>query len=567
MNLITHLLRKDIRRSRGLLIAWLLLLILHGVLVSSRVNPGDQLKQAVFAMISGAVPLFKALLLVVIVPFVVQDEPLVGTIAFWLTRPISRGTLLLAKTLYAMAVLVLPALLVEMIVLAANGFTPHDLALAAPEILLGQIKLIVIVAVIAALTPTFGKYAIVGASGLIAWWVAVLALQWARMYLHPDRIFEQAMNGSLEKSTSVAVGLMAILVCAAVVAHQYLSGRTFRSYIAGSAGVVAILAVQSLWRWDFLFLPVPRSNVPLFDVSAVVIALASDATARDVSEIRGQGPARKEIWASIESSGVPSMYSLRAKSIWPRLTRSNGSKLDVESTHNTQLSMRLNQDALVAALGGTPIANPDTWSAKGAQNTPLFVIDAATYGKDYDQPLNLSADIDFIGSKYLVTAEMPLAKGARSDQGSKHSVITEVLSQPDGVDVVLRERKPNLLFDRANGSNAFMQEFIEGYRHIYVLRNKKRNQAILQKHNNFSFPFDQMFGHSRLVNDAVQVSFGPESNSKGLTPELTPEWLADAELIRLDLTPVFEFSKQLMVEGFKMHGPFDLKGLKIDGNP
>jgi len=99
-----------------------------------------------------------------------------------------------------------------------------------------------------------------------------------------------------------------------------------------------------------------------------------------------------------------------------------------------------------------------------------------------------------------------------------------------------------------------MQELVSGHRHVYVLRNKKRNEAVVKDATTRTFLFGQLFGQSRLVNQAVRLSFAPEPNSKGLAPELTPEWLAAAELIRLDLTPVFEFSKPLVVEGFKMNG-------------
>jgi hypothetical protein len=550
MNLVTHLFRKDILRSRWLLVGWVLLLILQGVLISSSANPGDQIAQMAYGMINVAVPVFQALLLMIIVPFVVQDEPLVGTTAFWLTRPLSRGTLLRAKTLYAAAVLVLPALLVEVIVLAANGITAHEIALAVPEILLGKFQLIVIIAILAALTPSFGRYAIVGASGVIVWWITAIAIQWWRLYRHPDLFVPESATISLAKSASVVSGVAAILVFAAIIAYQYLTSRTRNAAIAGCLGLAAVIAVQTQWKWDFLAHPVSKILPAQFDVSAVKIALGSHISVRDVSEMRDVGPARKEIEARIEISGVPARYALQVKHVQPELKLSQGVALDVHVSPRNIMYMPANlyKEALVAGLGGTPVLNVEDLP----EETTLFVIDAASYSKYYNEPLNLTDEIEFLVSQYDITAEMPLVKGARFDHGSRHSIITEVLHEPSGVSVVLRERETNLLFDRHNRSGGGLPDFVTGGRHVYVLRNKKRNEAMLQKLDNTNF-IGQMYGQSRLVNQAVRISFGPGQNFREHAFDLTPEWLADAELIRLDLTPVFQFSKPLVVEGFKMN--------------
>src|SRR6202000_1816827 len=102
------------------------------VLVSASVNPADRLLQMLFTAINMLTPFLELLFLAVFVPFIIQEEPLVGTTAFWQTRPLSRLQLLRSKLLFILAVFVLPPLVVKTGVLAANGIAPRDIALAIP---------------------------------------------------------------------------------------------------------------------------------------------------------------------------------------------------------------------------------------------------------------------------------------------------------------------------------------------------------------------------------------------------------------------------------------------------
>jgi ABC-type transport system involved in multi-copper enzyme maturation permease subunit len=129
MNLIIHLVKTDIRRSRALLLVWLLLLALQGMLGSFGMNTANPGSQMFTSMIAQLMPQLEMLLFFVFVAFVVLADPLVGTTGFWLTRPISRSTLLKSKALFAAVVLVLPAVIVEV-----AGFAVHRIAL--PDIAL-----------------------------------------------------------------------------------------------------------------------------------------------------------------------------------------------------------------------------------------------------------------------------------------------------------------------------------------------------------------------------------------------------------------------------------------------
>ena len=543
MNLITHLVKTDIRHSRVLLVVWLLLLALQSLPAVSGLMPGDRGSQVGFAMIAQFTPELEILLLFVLVPFVVQADPLAGTTAFWLTRPISRPTLLASKAVFVAVAILLPAVLVEVIVFSTNGMTLRDTALVVPEVILIWLTPIVTVAVLAAVTPNFGRYAIAGVALVVAILAVELVMSWMQRYY-------------TSASRTVAVSLWVIVGGGMVVAHQYLTRRTIRTVVAGAVVAAAVLPVQILWAWDFLAPALPKSPPP-FDASAVKIELNGDIYVQEIITASGEGAPDKQIYGNIDAAGLPGSYTVRAERIRPHLRLADGAALPVKEVTGMPLMIQMHAEALESALGGIPVVN----AAPLNYSTGLFIVDADTYSKYGDQPLTFTADLNCLASKYSIGAEMAMAREARFDRGSHHLVIAGVLRQSDGVDLMVRERAPNLLFDRANRFAA-RRDYINlgpGYQSAYVLLNKKRNEAVLQK-SAYSDSFTP-FGASRLVNRLLRVSFGPEPQHNRLTPSLNDAWLADAELVRLDLVPVAEFPTQLVVEKMTLNGRNGFKAM------
>src|SRR5207249_2875429 len=100
-------------------------------------------------------------------------DPLVGTDAFWLTRPIARRALLESKLEFVALVVVFPQVVREMAVMAANGVTARHMLLAFPEVVLHDLLVPSLVMVLAALTPSFARFVLAGVSVMTA---AILAM-------------------------------------------------------------------------------------------------------------------------------------------------------------------------------------------------------------------------------------------------------------------------------------------------------------------------------------------------------------------------------------------------------
>ena len=113
MTSVLHILRKDFRHVRILLGVWFLLALLGtGVLVFflDSLSPGRHDDNALLALL--VLIAAETMVLATIVSKLVHDDSMVGSTAFWLSRPISKGTLLASKMLFVGLAIVLPQKLV-----------------------------------------------------------------------------------------------------------------------------------------------------------------------------------------------------------------------------------------------------------------------------------------------------------------------------------------------------------------------------------------------------------------------------------------------------------------------
>src|SRR5437867_9380396 len=91
-----HILVKDVRRLRLPISLWLAVVAVRGWLVGSGVGSAPGLEH-LFEVVEIFLPLLEIVFVCVLVVLAVQQDPLVGTDAFWLTRPIARRALLASK--------------------------------------------------------------------------------------------------------------------------------------------------------------------------------------------------------------------------------------------------------------------------------------------------------------------------------------------------------------------------------------------------------------------------------------------------------------------------------------
>ena len=256
MSLILHLVRKDFRRIRVILAIWYPILILSVVLdakielfingrgpVQEVVTPSSaEFDVALDLVLAGLLVVFLDLLMrAAIVSKLVHEDATVGSTAFWLSRPITGGTLLASKAII-LALSMIPAE-----ILAQSAVTSHlsGSASTSLEVFLIPVNSTAVFMMLAALTSSLTGMAVLG--GIMAGftWGAFLVLSWLAMPLvGGEDIVEVATRAVTQNSP----WLLVLGVCVAVICHQYLTRRTKRSLVIAFFGIpVFLLLLAAGW--------------------------------------------------------------------------------------------------------------------------------------------------------------------------------------------------------------------------------------------------------------------------------------------------------------------------------
>jgi len=243
MNLTWHIVKKDLRRFRGALALWVVLLAAQFFLNLRLLSPRSA--DLNWFVTSGF--LFDVLLAVTLAigfflaAALVLSDPLVGTSMFWVTRPISGGRLLRAK-------LVTVALLFGVVPVLAwlpwwvyCGYGASDMAGAAVRLLGVQGLAVLAAIVLASLVGETGRFAAVAVLGGVAVLVAVMSFAtWDG--------FQDLSARLVETRLVVATGLL-VVTGAVVVWKQYADRRPGSSAAILAAGVGLSLLVVAFWPW------------------------------------------------------------------------------------------------------------------------------------------------------------------------------------------------------------------------------------------------------------------------------------------------------------------------------
>ena len=552
MKLVLHIVRKDFRHLRLYVAGWFGLVILMLIITGIAPHLPERTQVLLFFM-GPLLPVAKIFLLALIVSSHVQNDTPVGSTAFWLSRPVSGGTLLVSKTLFLVLTLILPTLAVEAVFLCFHGVTGHDLLRSLPEILFWQLLTIAVFSIPASLTRNLPRMFLLS---FLFFFASVCSYGMVYLVLRYFR-YERGLFPPVTLQTSSWIGLCLcfLVVAGAVIGHQYIARRTRISLILVFLGMFICCMSGQLWRWDFVAAAQRLDKVILdpgqvtarIDQQSLSFRTESYRTVRRFNELvlRGQilvgspPPGRVVIPERIVSHA-----SFRPKHR-PYIKEYRNPYVRVEAPHWVdRIEPAIHQgrvEALSGYLGGVRFL--DAESRAVAKYLPVLMeIREDKYESHAGSSSVLSADVDFVVQQDVI-ASIRLEPGAHYNGGSDHAEILQVTTSNDGVTIKLKESRHRLVHDHGNSRR-------------YVLHNPTNREALLGKEYSI-FPLDfsvwsflppMAYFPPVLKVSCATLSFELPSGSD----RADPDWFQNAQLVRIETQTLGRFSKSVRMDDFVM---------------
>src|SRR6185295_906303 len=152
MKFFIHLFGADVRRSWPVIAAWLL--TVAGAAAVDGIRPFLAANLRILNLVGGVgnvLWLTELLLLFVLIALVVQTHPLVGSDAFWMTRPIPPRTLLASKLVLLGLAMVAVPVLAELVLMAAYHVPARQSAMVAADTALTKTMVVILLMTAAAM--------------------------------------------------------------------------------------------------------------------------------------------------------------------------------------------------------------------------------------------------------------------------------------------------------------------------------------------------------------------------------------------------------------------------------
>ena len=504
MSQALHIFRKDLRRGWPLLALWATLLLTWLALNWADPLEAEKLIQPV------DLNLVIVLAGLVGVSLLVHEEPLVGTGAFWMSRPILPGALLTAKAAFIFVFLALPPLVCQLALLTRFGMLPQQAGAVVLEAGLLWLALLTTGLAIASLTPSTPVYVVASLGAWLAFVIGTSAIH--SLLAGVERSAEDLFWGTL------ASCVLTVPIALAVAANQCFTRRTYRSIAVGVAGLAA-------------------TAVPLpFSGAAVQQRIEGAAAAQSVQVDlvpgrRGEdnrfaavspgprSPSPVEFWAISRPRELPAAHDLELVDLRGRIDWR-----DRAPTPFTSSASWFARDGILSGAGG------GQWlGGRGVMRLgqSVEVVGPGVFRDYLGERGSLSAHSPARLWRLEPAARLPLAPGGRAS-GPGWAAVVQSVEQAEGslrVDVRLRRVATSIW---------------PGEGPEIVVVNSARGEMLASRAENWRWGhrFGALLGGPRVRVDEVRDEFPLVFSRHGEEPLTVDEdWLRGAELLFLHYAP------------------------------
>ncbi len=533
MSLVAHQLKKDVRHF------WLPLAVYFALLAVQML--------AVPAVTSGLseAPVwpsmliqFNQLIVIVLTALVILDEPLAGSRAFWLSRPLAPGKLMASKLLFLFLFVILPALAAQLAALTSLGLEVGGWGEVVGEILLRQAAFVVVVVVVATLSPNLATFAVAGVAaivmvvfggyGLVALILKILGVPEYATDLMPYTYYSRVFLGLV----------LTVVLGGGIVVHQYLSRHTRRSLLLLLPALVLTHGIWSFASWDLLR---PR---PPFDTAPIRVTDAG--MAGDPSFQRNDDHEAYEIDVYLKLEGAPADYAYKVSAVEGTLRLADGKVLRSRILGGSEWGTYASLERALGAPDFTLLGDPPRTPSR--VRTSFFKAsktDFETYGQTAGR---FTGRLLISARRYISAGRIPLREGAVFENGMERLGIDSVAVRPG--------RKPELDLDLKGQGLATLtgQLLFSTSPHRLFLQHRQRREALAIERIT---PHHSRTETSRtLVLSSPSVKLRRDSyRSQWVERRQAPvdaEWIRGAELLLVETVEVGRFFVPVEIEGFRM---------------
>ena len=561
MKHLRHLVNADVRRFSLLLAVWVLIQVMDTVFRSVRpVYATDRGLVTVFELLATILFVIRWLGMIFIVPLVVQTHALVGSDAFWMTRPIPWRALLAAKAVLLGATFVAVPALCELSLMLVFRVPFRETSFVTFQTILLQSFWLSLVMALATMTRNLARFALVSGSVLVAL-VLLFNIAIAVMIRNmPDRPELTGMSGRAVESAIPAVAMLIFLSLAAVVlvVVQYRTRSTRASVAAGVVSVVVAVLIVVMWPWPHRPLPIPEWASR--ESALRLVAESQLAEFRPME--RGfswngsgewqLGSVRLSL-SAVEAGWLPTVKLADGTMQFPDgttvATAGNGYSSPVPFASGDEAPLRVVTRQVLGVdrvLDGSP-------NRLEVETMPAMVLAEA----DFRQRLGTAGvyrgrfqvDLDHVE----IAATLPLQAGAEFQERRRRIVIDQVIPEARGASIRVRHFTAVSMFD---------SDALPGV--SFYLRNRATSEAVAgSAHEGMAMSTSLALP---LLLGVSSYSSGPGSGfsvTGGFTRfpggygtseqvDISPEWLSQAELVILRTASAGSVMRTLEVPGLEI---------------
>lgn len=303
-----HIVRKDLKHLRWLLLVWLALLIARVGFWSLGVTPSsDQGYGFLLQRSTGTVESLLLLVLAFIAARLVHEEPLVGWNAFWFTRPYSRRALLAAKLLLAAAVFIALPLVSDVATMAMYHVGPRAQFEASTTFIIGYVTWMLLAMAMATLTPSLGAFVLATVATFTVLSLVTMAIATASVYLREPTTMTAVFAGINPRPGLVATLLVsAAMVAVIILQYRYRQWRPAAGLAA--SGIAASIAIP----WLPFGGPVQIDPGTWARDPSVSVVLGRDSRTRNAFR---DGALKRLVYAPVRLTGAPRNFDVGSYAI------------------------------------------------------------------------------------------------------------------------------------------------------------------------------------------------------------------------------------------------------------